>query len=44
MRRIFERDPFGELERMVTQKLLDVVQGVAREELRSEECCESSPS
>ncbi len=29
IRRIFEKDPFGELERLVTQKLLDVVQGVA---------------
>ncbi|MBI1789568.1 MAG: XRE family transcriptional regulator, partial [Acidobacteria bacterium] len=28
---------FGELERLVTQKLLDVAQGVAKEELRSEE-------
>jgi transcriptional regulator with XRE-family HTH domain len=37
MRRIFEKEPFGELERLVTQKLLDVVQGSAREELRSEE-------
>jgi len=35
--RIFEKQPFGELERLVTQKLLDVSQGVAREELRSEE-------
>ena len=35
--RIFEKEPFGELERLVTQKLLDVAQGVAREELRSEE-------
>jgi transcriptional regulator with XRE-family HTH domain len=35
--RIFENEPFGELERLVTQKLLDVAQGVAREELRSEE-------
>ena len=34
VRRIFDRDPFGELERLVMQKLLDVVQGVAREELR----------
>jgi len=34
---IFEKQPFGELERLVTQKLLDVTQGVAREELRSEE-------
>lgn len=37
MRRIFEKEPFGEMERMVTQKLLDVAQGVAREELRSED-------
>ena len=37
VRRIFEKDPFGELERMVTQKLLDAAQGVAREELRSEQ-------
>jgi transcriptional regulator with XRE-family HTH domain len=36
VRRIFEKEPFGELERMVTQKLLDVAQGVAKEELRSE--------
>jgi hypothetical protein len=35
--RIFEREPFGELERLVTQKLLDVAQGIAKEELRSEE-------
>jgi transcriptional regulator with XRE-family HTH domain len=37
VRRIFEKDPFGELERLVTQKLLDVAQGVAKEELQSEE-------
>jgi transcriptional regulator with XRE-family HTH domain len=37
VRRIFEKEPFGELERMVTQKLLDVTQGVAREELRNED-------
>jgi transcriptional regulator with XRE-family HTH domain len=37
LRRIFEKAPFGELERLVAQKLLDVAQGVAREELRSEE-------
>jgi transcriptional regulator with XRE-family HTH domain len=35
--RILEKEPFGELERLVTQKLLDVAQGVAKEELRSEE-------
>lgn len=33
---IFEKQPFGELERLVTQKLLDVTQGVARDELRNE--------
>ena len=37
VRRIFEKEPFGELERLVTQKVLDVAQGIAREELRSEE-------
>jgi len=37
VRRIFEKEPFGELERLVTQKLLDVAQGVAREELQSED-------
>jgi hypothetical protein len=35
--RIFEKEPFGELERLVTQKLLDVAQGVAKEKLQSEE-------
>lgn len=34
--RIFAKEPFGELERLVTQKLLDVAQCVAREELGSE--------
>jgi transcriptional regulator with XRE-family HTH domain len=33
IRSIFERQPFGELEQLVTQKLLDVVSGVARSEL-----------
>ena len=37
VRRIFEKQPFGELERLVTQKFLDVSQGVAREELENEE-------
>jgi len=37
VRRIFEKEPFGELERLVTQKILDVAQIVAREELRNEE-------
>ena len=36
LRRIFEKEPFGELERLVTQKLLDVAQKVAKEELQSE--------
>ena len=35
MRSIFERQPFGELERLITQKLLDVVKKVAKEELES---------
>ena len=33
---IFAKQPFGELERLVTQKLLDVVKNIAREELASE--------
>ena len=33
---IFEKQPFGELERLVTQNLLDVVKRVAREELNSD--------
>ena len=36
VRAIFERQPFGEMERLVTQKLLDVVKEVAREELENE--------
>ena len=36
IRAIFEREPFGEVERLVTQKLLDVVKRVAKEELGSE--------
>jgi transcriptional regulator with XRE-family HTH domain len=34
---IFERHPFGELERFITQKLLDVIQGIARRELENEQ-------
>ena len=34
---IFERQPFGELERFITQKLLDVIQGIARRELENEQ-------
>ena len=33
VRVIFQKEPFGELERLVTQTLLDVVKGVATEEL-----------
>src|SRR5712692_8526430 len=36
IRAIFEKQPFGELERLVTQKLLDVVKSVAKSELESE--------
>src|SRR5437867_979264 len=36
VRAIFEKEPFGELERLITQKLLDVVQALAREELKRE--------
>ncbi len=36
IRVIFEKQPFGELERLVTQKLLDVVKRVAKDELKSE--------
>jgi len=37
LRAIFEKQPFGELERLVTQKLLDVVTRVAKEELDNED-------
>jgi len=33
VRAIFEKEPFGEIERLVTQKLLDVAKEIAREEL-----------
>ena len=33
IRAVFEKEPFGELERLVTQTLLDVVKGVATQEL-----------
>src|SRR5205807_6059462 len=36
VRAIFEKQPFGELERLVTQKLLDVLKKVAKQELESE--------
>jgi transcriptional regulator with XRE-family HTH domain len=34
---IFEKQPFGELEHLITRKLLDVTQGIARDELRNED-------
>jgi transcriptional regulator with XRE-family HTH domain len=36
MRAIFEKQAFGELERLVTQTLLDVIKNVAKKELESE--------
>jgi transcriptional regulator with XRE-family HTH domain len=36
VRAIFEKQPFGELERLVTQRLLDVLQAVATEELEND--------
>jgi transcriptional regulator with XRE-family HTH domain len=35
VRAVFEKQPFGELERLVTQKLLDVVKGLAQQELEN---------
>jgi hypothetical protein len=37
IRAIFEQQPFGELERLVTEKLLDVVKRVAQEELENDD-------
>jgi transcriptional regulator with XRE-family HTH domain len=36
LRAIFEKEPFGEVERLITQKVLDVVKQLAREELGRE--------
>jgi transcriptional regulator with XRE-family HTH domain len=36
VRAIFEKEPFGELERLVTQTLLEVVKGIAKEELEND--------
>jgi transcriptional regulator with XRE-family HTH domain len=36
VREIFERQPFGEFERLITQKLVDVIKRVARQELDNE--------
>lgn len=35
--RIFEKDSFGEIERLISQRILDATQALAREELRSSE-------
>ena len=37
VRTIFEKEPFGALERLVTQKLLDVAKRVTKEELRDQD-------
>ncbi|MFC1978876.1 helix-turn-helix domain-containing protein [Chloroflexota bacterium] len=37
IRAIFERQPFGELERLITQKIVDVVKRMAKKELESED-------
>lgn len=37
VRAIFEKEPFGELERLITQKVMDVVKSLAREELERED-------
>jgi hypothetical protein len=36
VRAIFEKEPFGEIERLITQRLLDVAKRIAKEELESE--------
>ncbi|MBI2358447.1 MAG: helix-turn-helix transcriptional regulator [Deltaproteobacteria bacterium] len=36
LRPIFDREPFGETERLITQKLLDVSKGIAKEEWKNE--------
>jgi transcriptional regulator with XRE-family HTH domain len=36
VRDIFEQQAFGELERLITQKLVDVTKGIAKEELNNE--------
>jgi transcriptional regulator with XRE-family HTH domain len=36
IRAVFEKEPFGELERLVTRTVLDVVKGVATEELEND--------
>jgi transcriptional regulator with XRE-family HTH domain len=36
LRQIFDKEPFGEIEHIVTQKLLDVAKGIAKEEWKNE--------
>ncbi len=36
LRSVFEKQPFGDVERFVTQKLLDVLKGIAKQELERE--------
>ncbi len=36
VRSIFEKEPFGEMERLITQKILDVVKALTKEELKRE--------
>ena len=36
IRAVFEKEPFGEIERLITQKLLDVAKRIVKEELASE--------
>src|SRR5258706_12330078 len=43
IRVIFEKQPFGELERLVTQKLLDIVKRGAKDELERETWRQSVP-
>jgi transcriptional regulator with XRE-family HTH domain len=33
---VFDKEPFGEIERLITQKLLDVAKGIAKEEWKNE--------
>jgi transcriptional regulator with XRE-family HTH domain len=37
LKRIFHKEPYGELERLITQNLLDIAKRVAKEELGSED-------
>ena len=37
MRAIFEKEPFGDLERLVTRTFLSIAKGIAKEQLQSEE-------